>query len=160
MNQTPKNSVILVQTSTVGTNSQGLLARIAREHQDLFKEQHEFCAWYSSWDKQNEVLGSFLPLKFKDFKGNFTGKMLAICFTLHWDTQTTFDMQLEAWKLIAPKIAKQVRDNRDKTGVKYTVHIPTKIGIGMKPGEQEQVKEVLDKTFSVDYPDVDLYYHE
>lgn len=101
-----------------------------------------------------------MPLKFKDFKGRLTGKMLAICFTLHWDTRTMFDVQLEAWKLIAPKIAKQVRANKDKTGVRYTVHIPARIGIGMKPGEVEQVKEILDKTFTIDYPDVDLYYHE
>jgi len=47
--------------------------------------------------------------------------------------------------------------NEEDTGVLYEMHIPYKIGSGMKPEEVEKVRDMLDKAFKKSK--IKLVYH-
>lgn len=156
--ETPANSLILVQTSTLGYATSGVMQRIARDYPAMFKEFKDFCGWFKDFKHQDEVLGTTMPLKFPPKDPNF-GKIIACCFTLKWLTSSRAELKLDAWERVARKVASQTLANYKTSGAMYEVHIPAKISPGLRGFEQEQVKEILDKTFTKDYPEVNLWYH-
>ena len=158
LEETPANSLILVQTSTLGYATSGVMQRIARSYPTMFKEFKEFCSWFKDFRHQDEVIGTTMALKFPPKDPNF-GKIIACCFTLKWLTSSRAELELDAWEKVARKVASQTLANYKTSGTMYEIHIPAKIGSNLKDVEQEQVKEILNKTFTKDYPEVNLWYH-
>jgi len=154
----PRNSMILVQTNTLGYGTNGVLQRLSKEYPQMFNEYHGFCGWFKDRKYQEEVIGSTMSLKFPEKDKNF-GKIVACCFALRWITQTKSELCLDAWDKIARKVAKQTIANHHATGTMYQIHIPKRIGFGLTEIEQEEVRDVLNFVFKTKYPEVDLYYH-
>lgn len=158
INEVPRNSMILVQTNSLGYSIGGVLQRISREYPSMFNEFHSFCGWFKDKKHQEEILGSIMALKFPEKDKNF-GKIIACCFALRWITPTKNELCLDAWEKIARKIATQTIANNKATGIMYQIHIPKKIGVGLTEIEQEEVRDVLTEVFKEKYPEVDLWYH-
>lgn len=154
----PKNSMILVQTNSLGYGTSGVLQRLSREYSDMFNEYHRFCGWFKDKKHQEEILGSTMPLRFPEKDKNF-GKIVVCCFALRWITQTKSELCLDAWEKIASKIARQTVANHKATGTMYQIHIPKKIGVGLIESEQDEVRKILEFEFKTNHPEVDLYYH-
>ena len=154
----PRNSMILVQTNSLGFGTHGVLQRILREYPSMFNEYHSFCGWFKDRQHQEEIIGSTMALRFPD-KDKNAGKIIACCFALRWITPTKSELCLDAWKKIARKIATQTIANHKATGTMYQIHIPKKIGVGLMEIEQEEVRDALAEVFRDKYPEVDLWYH-
>lgn len=153
-----KNSMILVQTNSLGYGTSGILQRLSREYPDMFNEYHKFCGWFKDKKHQEEILGSIMPLRFPE-KDKNSGKIIICCFALKWITQTKNELCLEAWEKIIQKVASQTIANFKATGTMYQIHIPKKIGIGLNESEQEEVRDIFDFMFKTKHPEVDLWYH-
>ena len=154
----PRNSMILVQTNSLGYGTSGVLQRISREYPSMFNEYHSFCGWFKDRQHQEEIIGSTMALKFPA-KDKNAGKIVACCFALKWITQTKNELCLGAWEKIARKVASQTIANYKATGTMYQIHIPKKIGVGLIESEQDEVRKILEFEFKTNHPEVDLYYH-
>lgn len=83
--------------------------------------------------------------------------ILCNAFGQRFLTETKYSVDLRAWDTICRRLISQITSNANKTGVLYEIHMPNKIGYGMKPEEIDSIKDTIESYFKDS--DISLTYH-
>ena len=118
----------------------------------MFDEYHKLCGWFKDSVHQEELIGKIQALKFPN-----SSNILCNLFGQRFLSDTKYTIDLKAWDKMCRSMIKQIAANRDNTGILYEVHMPNKIGFGMKPEEIESIKEMLFNYFNDS--EISLVYH-
>ena len=136
-------AVVVHQVNCLGYGSMGLMARIMKKWPDVFKQYHELCGWFKDRKHQHEMLGYLQAIPLPKTK-----LILCNAFSQKFLSDTKYEAVPDAWNTIMHKVAAQVQQNFNKTGVLYEVHCPAKIGVGMAIDELEELKGIVADNFA------------
>ena len=145
-------SIILHQVNTLGYGTSGLMNRIMKLYPSMFTEYHNLCGWFKDYKRQDEIFGTFQAIKFPNSKN-----ILCNGFSQRFFTDTKYESIPEEWEKIVRKVISQIRQNQKESGILYEVHVPFKVGIGMKADEIDALKDILANYFTDS--DIKLTYH-
>lgn len=146
------NSIVILQSNVLGFGATGLFKRLRLEFPSLFDEYHNYSILFKDKKYQNEAIGHFVAYEFPE-----STNRICFAFAQKYITETKFFIEFEAWEKIIKNIIRLTLKNEEDTGVLYEMHIPYKIGSGMKPEEVEKVRDMLDKAFKKSK--IKLVYH-
>lgn len=73
--------------------------------------------------------------------------ILCNAFAQKFFTDTKYEVDLDAWNCILKKVCRQIQYHAKNTGVLYEIHMPSKIGVGMKPDEIAAIKDLMSSYF-------------
>lgn len=136
-------SVIIHQVNCLGYGSTGLMARVANLWPELFKEYHSLCGWFKDYKAQEEMFGTIQALPIPK-----TNMILCNAFSQKFFSDTRYAIVPDAWDMILRKVVLQTKANFKRTGILHEFHCPSKIGIGMKPEEIEELKDIVAEHFA------------
>lgn len=145
-------SIILHQVNTLGFGSTGLMLKVRNTYPELFQKYHELCGWFKDYKHQNEIIGMFQSLPIPNSKN-----MLCNAFTQKFYTDTKYEVDFDAWSIVLKKVCNQIQRHAKETDILYEIHMPSKIGVGMKANEIEAIKEILTSFFENN--PINLIYH-
>lgn len=135
-------AVVVHQVNCLGYGSIGLMNQVMKRWPSLFKEYHDLCMWFKDYHKQDEMLGTIQALPIPK-----TSLILCNAFSQKFYSDTKYAIVPEAWDKILRKIIAQTEANFKRTGILHEMHCPAKIGIGMKPEEIDELKEIVKQHF-------------
>ena len=135
-------AVVIHQVNCLGYGTHGIMARVAKQWPELFKQYHSLCGWFKDYNTQNEILGSIQAL-------SIPGTKLILCnaFSQKFYSSTKYQSLPKEWEKIIRKVIAQTKAKYKMTNVLYELHCPAKIGIGMKYEEIDELKEIVSHYF-------------
>lgn len=136
-----ENSIIFLNTNTLGFGATGLFKRLRLEFPDVFNDYHQYCVLFKDKRLQEECIGKFYAIPFQ--------KKSIICFSFgqRFRSETKYELDFEAFESNLRKVSKQIKAHAQQTGILNDLHIPYKIGNGMSPDEVEKAHEIIEMIF-------------
>lgn len=145
-------SVIIHQVNCLGYGSIGLMNQVMKKWPSVFKQYHDLCGWFKDYKIQEEMFGTIQALPIPGTK-----MILCNAFSQKFYSDTKYESLPDEWERIIRKVISQTHKNFKNTGVLHEFHCPNKIGIGMKPEEIDELKDIVKMYF--ENSDISWTYH-
>ena len=138
--------VILHLVSTKGIMPQGVGMAISKQFPQWYQEYRGYCGWFtkdgamnfSGKDHTDEIIGSWHRYQVPE-------RNIIICsaFGQHGGGKEYVQIDLDAWDKILRKLVNQTKYVNQKQNNKWTIHIPSNIGIVGKEGDNTELMELF-----------------
>lgn len=142
---TEKNSVLFLNTNTLGFGATGIFRRLRLEFPETFNEYHNHCLPFRDKKLQEECIGRFFAIPFQN------SSVICFSFGQRFFSETKYALDVEAFKGNVRKVKKQIMFHAKQTGKLDELHIPYRIGNGMTPEEVEVARSIIEEEF-IDSP--------
>ena len=138
---TEKNSVLFLNTNTLGFGATGIFRRLRLEFPDVFNKYHNHCLPFRDRKIQEECIGKFFAIPFQD------SSVICFAFGQRFFSETKYAFDVDAFKHIVHKVKNQMLAHAKQTGKLNELHVPYKIGNGMSPEEVNIAQSIIEEEF-------------